>query len=459
MTASAIAGRTVLAGILLALGSGVGWWAREMRGWPAGQQPTKPPGAPSATPAAGAVPPPPLTKPPVEPPPVSAAPPVPAGAKLKALLRSSTPFNDLPAILKEIDRLTLEEAPSAVRELREMTSDGRLPRGLGDTVLMASLSRLADLSPRRAVQELTFLWRTRDQGAAAILERVAAKDPLAAEKLLRGDLGDALGPKADSLAAKLTSAWAATDYEGARAWAENQTGRARDNALLGLLGAAFHRDPAAAMQIFDQIQHTEDQSQARWQLLDLWAARDPSQALAFAAGASEKSLNEEHRLLFRRWAEKDIQGSLTAFATLPPEIRRHTAETLVDVWAEDDPVAAARWIQDQPSEVQSFNALSQAAIGWAVRDPAAASEWIGSLPPGEARQGAIFGLVTSQSDRDSPSAVAWAEQLTDPAIRQRALGSSFAKWNRTDPAAAQAWLEKTSSLSPGQKAALHPAGR
>ena len=159
---------------------------------------------------------------------------------------------------------------------------------------------------------------------------------------------------------------------------------------------------------------------------------------------------------------------------LPTEVQGSSASTLVSLWAENDPKAAAEWAMKFPDGETRNDVIPAIASTWAATEPekaviwtlgltdspeqreamddavgtwtsvapAALQSWVEQQPPNEAtdhlRTVAAATLVESHPE----DALAMASKISDQDKRQSSLTRLLRSWGRVDPAAAKTWAEK-----------------
>jgi hypothetical protein len=113
-----------------------------------------------------------------------------------------------------------------------------------------------------------------------------------------------------------------------------------------------------------------------------------------------------------------------------------------------------------PDNKTYYGTATQIAGKWAQQDPAAAASWLNTLPQGGTRDAAITGLVTVASATDPASAYTWAASTSDPKSQFNLVKTVLQQWAGTDAAAAGSALqnyEQSASLTDKQVATLNKA--
>ncbi len=214
----------------------------------------------------------------------------------------------------------------------------------------------------------------------------------------------------------------------------------------------------------------------RRDLWTAWAARDPSAALAGAAGLGAGRRNDalgpvlevlaqseprmalaylrrggpeadrgwQAALVLGRMAESDPRGALQAARELAAERPPATAVLLGPVlrtWAMRDPEAAAKAAMEVESLRWRGEMVQAVMESWGGHDDGAALRWLQALPEGPARTQALAGLVRGVAGRDPMVAARLLESVPTGPARDDAVRQLGSLWARTDPAAALQWIQ------------------
>ena len=311
----------------------------------------------------------------------------------------------------------------------------------------------------------------RTQGAFLLVQQLGIADPVGALAAARefsapGDGGQLLGV--------LFSRWAQQDLAAALArWETLPAGPARESALRALIESWARRDPSGALTWARSREPSAERAAALEACLRELAARDPAAAIAEAASlpagnAQERVLQQAFAHLVRRQpaeaarllpalppgdaqtlivsdvaralAERDIPGALAWSNGLTIDFTRWLAlGSVLSVWAQRDPAAAARHVLELPPGPTLDYLAGQFVIHLAAR-PQEAIAWAESLRP-SARDAAFVNLASAWAQSAPAESVAWALGLPAEPTRTNALAAAHAVWRSLDPAAARKWLE------------------
>src|SRR5205823_14395419 len=99
------------------------------------------------------------------------------------------------------------------------------------------------------------------------------------------------------------------------------------------------------------------------------------------------------------------------------------------------PPAALTGAGALPASAQP-NALRSIVSVWTQSDPTAAAQYVASLPAGKTQDEAVAAVANRLGANDPQQAVLWAQKLPPGTARQNALNTIVSQWAGTDPRAA-----------------------
>ncbi len=152
--------------------------------------------------------------------------------------------------------------------------------------------------------------------------------------------------------------------------------------------------------------------------------------------------------VFQRIAANDPARAVALLDEMQePTLRNTLAVRITNLWIEQSPDAAARWLNASGETVlvrEAFDAqLARAAVRWSAYDPAPATALLADRKTaGEASQAALANVSAEWGRKDPANALAWAQNL--PAADPRRFGilqSMLAGWSERDPAGAAVYLQ------------------
>jgi hypothetical protein len=146
---------------------------------------------------------------------------------------------------------------------------------------------------------------------------------------------------------------------------------------------------------------------------------------------------------------REISGQATfdlALAQLPsdpaeaePGLREALGE-----WAISDPIAARNWLTDHGHPDSETQAARQAAvaISWAEQDPAAAANYVQqNIPASLPQNHAFVAVVQRWAQQDGPAAAKFIFQIPDGPVRLNAAAELIAVWADQDTLPPAQWIE------------------
>ncbi|MFL6521084.1 MAG: hypothetical protein ACJ8NS_12750 [Chthoniobacterales bacterium] len=178
-----------------------------------------------------------------------------------------------------------------------------------------------------------------------------------------------------------------------------------------------------------------------------------------------------------KWSEVDPVAAAKFIDENPPHDREFFGArmTIAQNWAATDPTAALAWVQAQGDAHETRMTMSGVIRGWWENDPRAAEayvaahldtlgietvmtitselyrldpeqakNWANSLPV-EAQRNADGFIASLMVNADPKAASEWAASLPDE-VRRSALTSVISKWARNDPQATGQWINDRSGV-------------
>jgi hypothetical protein len=165
------------------------------------------------------------------------------------------------------------------------------------------------------------------------------------------------------------------------------------------------------------------------------------QAWALRTGLKPQGLREKFcGLLMSRWAAVDRPAALAAALAIPEKAERGMSLTeVVSVWGENEPSAAAAWINSYYLASERASKLMLVFYACGHSNPTAARDLWQQLPPGILRDDAVMTFIQELARQDRDAAVGCLNGIQSAYGRKDARDSILFDWARTEPAAALAW--------------------
>ena len=199
------------------------------------------------------------------------------------------------------------------------------------------------------------------------------------------------------------------------------------------------------------------QERAKEALVKSWVMQDAKAASIWALAEAE--FNGDYDLLDETIREFSKQSPEEAESVVRDLAEANYSEiaiaSLVMGRAEEDPAATAEWLArmaptDPIYSAEYANGLMQI---WAENDSIAASEWLSVQNPGQQRDAAISGFSESILRYEPEAAAVWANTISDTDRRMSQLTHNIEIWARAQPSEALEWV-KAAELEPAVRTHL-----
>ncbi len=263
----------------------------------------------------------------------------------------------------------------------------------------------------------------------------------------------------------LLQRWAGTDREAAWNWALAQP-RAKRAMLLANVAAAVAKDSASEMLEIAETLDPEERRTIAQKVLEAWARTDPKAALSALREMADPQLTQAvQRSLISWWTRSDprsafewvraqppssgqsslLATTLGAYAASDPERalalarnldgghRSRAIETILRQWANEDPLAAASWLDSSSDKTPA--AVSAVVGGYTKLDPEAAFDWLMDQSAGAQLQSVSI-VVRDVAAKSPAAARRLIERIDDRTARQIAGSQLMSTWVETDPRSA-----------------------
>ena len=190
-----------------------------------------------------------------------------------------------------------------------------------------------------------------------------------------------------------------------------------------------------------------DESKRLLEAVSVAEAAEMARAVLARPAASDR--NGALDALFQKIVGSDPARAVALLSEVPdPTLRSTLAVRATNLWIEQSPDAAARWLDTSGETVMARDAfdaqLARAVTHWSAYDAAAATTFLTARkPPGETSQAALLNAGAEWGRQDPANALAWAQNL--PAADPRRFGivqSILAGWAERDPVHAAAYLQE-----------------
>ena len=329
-----------------------------------------------------------------------------------------------------------------------------------------------DASPRVAWQQALDAppGRQRENTLYHVAYSWGASDPAGAlaatSELRRADLRS-------SLQHGLMMRWVMLDRDAAQMWLQAQPPSTKRAALTdGFVSGLAQSTPHEALDFALGLAANERRDAADT-VLRVWARQDPRRAAEALAGLGDQAIAKRSAAtVLQEWASvdayvaldwlsrQDALGQDGWLSTVPlrkiaehepvdaldlaldlPEEREEAVAAVLEVWALNDPRAAAAWLQRSLAQVDP-SAISAVASSYAKEDMDDALDWLQAQPQ-ERQENAVYSMVIAAQSLAEASRVVAA--LDDPEMRKQAVDSAVGYWASADPAETLAWIGRTAA--------------
>jgi len=244
----------------------------------------------------------------------------------------------------------------------------------------------------------------------------------------------------------LVARWAELDHTAALAWAIKYDND--KSTLIDIYDAWSESDPAGALAALPELQlKGDDYSNTLRFIIGNYFEKDPAAAYAALRNLPYNQTYELYPRAFEIWAWQDPVAAATAALNLPSSsIRDSTLDRIAYTWSLTDSAAALAWAKNLPPSAGKNDALAMVVIDLGHADPVATAAAFASynIPPGYVHNDALNSIASSYAEIDPAGALQWADKNLTGGDYQTATVSILLAISKTDPAAAAADLAKIS---------------
>ena len=281
----------------------------------------------------------------------------------------------------------------------------------------------------------------RSTAVQAVIEQVAARDPVAALKMYtNGETEGNGGLKA------IFDQWAQHDLPGATEAVQKLTNPGdRDYMIQTIAFRLQNTDPAAALAWLDNLQ-IPNQDHTRSSVVTQWAQFDPAAAASYVSNLPAFPSSGGYNSIMAQtvasmWARTDPRAASSWAQTLSGENKHAALQSVLIAWGRDDPHAvAAFWSQlGSDPKTQSF-LVPCVATALTKADPQGALQWAGQVAPGPLEESALQSVISVWAQNDPAAAAAYLPNLSDDSVRKTATTQVADQWAAKDPANAARWI-------------------
>lgn len=294
------------------------------------------------------------------------------------------------------------------------------------------------------------LGRFQAECLSLILRQWVKQDPQSAASYVKGIPSDKIYRKIAINC--VIEEWGKSSPEAVLRWIEQQGNHICDDALHTLLFIWVHEDPVCAWEKIKTLPTGSTRQMLITNTAVAWAKKDPSAALAWAQtlpAENEKSLAQS--AIAESWSCREPLAAAQFSLTLPRNnMRAGVVPAVIANWTLQNPHAAGDWLaaQTTTTSVEQTTSLRNLMNIWADRDPQAAARWVGTLPFGHFRDEAIQHFVAPATRWVPELAADLTQTISSAPLKQATLNACLQQWQNLDAAAMHAWLAKSPPAPP-----------
>ncbi|MEO5714494.1 MAG: hypothetical protein ABIT37_13490 [Luteolibacter sp.] len=252
-----------------------------------------------------------------------------------------------------------------------------------------------------------------------------------------GDSAWQLGVEADLIRRKGQSMSAADCLTMAGLWAEKLKGGTDDTTFKKLAARVAEVNPELALASLDQLPESARPSFAG-EIIKQFPDSDPAGNIALFPHLTAVQWDEE----FGKILGANAAAYAEAIASLPASTTLGARESFMEKWGDQDPEAAAQWLESLPDDAVSKPAAAGLFHAWAAYDEEAAVAWVATLPAGPIRDTVAGNLAYSIARRQPDEAWQWVESISDPKVQAKARLDLDFRWEYDAPEKFRAALDE-----------------
>jgi hypothetical protein len=212
--------------------------------------------------------------------------------------------------------------------------------------------------------------------SSLILTHWAKGEP---ERAAAWTLASCKGAERGDAIASVAVAWAGRNAADAAQWARDLPSESDRIKAVKSVGYELSRtDPMTAIELALELPETDGTNALIVHSSLQWAAQDPRAAADWAKGLDESPM--KYRILSHiaaAWAGSDPEAAATIAADSLPagKAQDDAIVSIVQLWAQSNPMQAAQWVGRFPSGTLRDVAFENVLRIWAQRDAPGAARW------------------------------------------------------------------------------------
>lgn len=310
--------------------------------------------------------------------------------------------------------VAMNAAPKRVTE-----SEGRTSTEVGKSLVVESVQSKREADWHNYVRLKLEQWRTRKTGDVATEQRLAAELSALLTDANAGEMVRLLGDEyVDTPFGLLAlNRWLTVDQKPALDWLRARrslpdgvaiataqvlverpevlmetcrqwpAGEERQHFISVAGLEAVPKNPLMAIELAKQMEPGKSQLNVVETAVYDWMSRDPATATAWVLKQADPAWREPLLAIGAKAiaiTDPDLAANWLATAVKSEGLQLSTALTVVEIWADSDPLKASGWVQQFPAGSTREAAAEQLMKSWSRTNPAQAQSWLAQLPEGPA---------------------------------------------------------------------------
>jgi hypothetical protein len=353
-------------------------------------------------------------------------------------LDSPEPQAKLPLGAAQSSNPVHEESPSvklaSILKIKDLESRHGLLSALGD--------EMGKTNPERGWQMVLSDFTNipdRQVFGIQVLRHWGQKDPHAA---LEACKQIPVGERRALVYSAALAGWAMKDPQAAAAWTLGNLSGIYRRTAIGRIGKVWAQtEPHKAAEWALQNSFEVDQVFSLNEVIDTWAetyARDAAEWCSKLPAGKLHDFALSRAVL--KWADYFPKTTAEWLAEHPDDL--WLLPRVAARWGQQDPLAAAVWLDKNVSEASAQECRQAMVLEWANYDPRVAFEWAVQVLKGAPRQVAFSGIFSHWASEYPEEARISALKLADETERHTSLESIFITWGTQNLEMFHTWLKE-----------------
>ena len=354
----------------------------------------------------------------------------------EVLNQKKLPNSRLVDVANYLAGLSSEQLKEEIKKMRTLPSEEQ------EMIQSLIFSRWAEVDPKQAMK---YAAKLGFGGLPSMLQTWVAKDPEAAVAYCHENK-QMLGRESYSAMAR---EWSKHDVQSALAWAESLSGNTQEPALAEVLSKLVETDLALVREKMSAL--PEDMKWIQSKLAEKMAKKDwaSTESWLESLSGNQKEMAKINALIGLSSVNPD--QAMREIEKMPSGgTKDAVVQQIGALFAVENPQEAADWVLKNAS-LKDKQTAAYVARSWAQEDALAAQKWVLALPEGRGKEWAISEYVRTTPSKDYNQSLEMACSIKDESNRSWALHSVSVKWMRDDTLKAKEWVEATPLLKKQEK--------